>query len=155
MQGAVSSYNTAINRRAESLPLRTILRREYGGVKGLTGLSVLDYGCGKGGDAEYLVDNLIDADSYDPHWKPDGIGKDKYDVVFSTYVLNVLSEENGLGVLKKIRGLLSEGGVAYISVRRDIAVDGATTRGFQRNVELDLNVIFEYSNKFCTYVLRG
>ena len=116
LNSEVSGYKTAMSRKSESLPLRTILDRVYKN-NSIADTTVLDYGCGKGADAKHLLNYTDSVDSYDPYWKPDG--------------------------------------VAYVSVRRDISRDMETSRGFQRNVELDIEVLCDFKNKFCTYIIRG
>ncbi len=55
-------------------------------------------------------------------------------------------------VLKKIRGLLKDNGVAYIAVRRDVKQDGYTNKmTYQRNVVLDLPVLTERKGKYTIY----
>jgi len=56
--------------------------------------------------------------------------------------------------LRKLKGLLSKDGVAYITVRRNVKRARYTTKGtYQRNVVLNLPVVTENSD-FCTYQLR-
>ena len=109
---------------------------------------VLDYGCGKGFDA-----NTFGFDKYDPHFFPD-LPNNKYDKIICNYVLNVVDEKTGYDILNNIRSHLNDFGVAYISVRRDVKIDGITKKGtFQRNVILPLQKIEENSN-FCIYKLN-
>jgi len=74
----------------------------------------LDYGCGKGYDADAL--GMF---KYDPHFareEPAG----KFDRIYCGYVLNVLDKKEGQEVVDKIKSLLTPGGTAYIVVRRDM-----------------------------------
>jgi len=142
------SFNTAIKRTKPSLPLRKLLDK-----KSISG-NVLDYGCGKGFDAEYLQRLGYSVDSYDPHWKPDGIKKQGYDSIVCNYVLNVLeTDEEILSVIRRAASLLNKDGRAYFSVRRDVKKSGFTSRGFQRNVVLSAPVLYEKSGSFCTYIV--
>lgn len=142
------SFNTAIKRTRPSLPLRNLLNN-----KSISG-NVLDYGCGKGFDAEYLGNLGYSVDSYDPYWKPDGIKKQSYNSIVCSYVLNVLkTDEEILAVIRKAASLLSKDGKAYFSVRRDVKKSGFTSRGFQRNVVLSAPVLYEKSGSFCTYII--
>jgi hypothetical protein len=50
---------------------------------------------------------------------------------------------------------LSEKGKAYLTVRRDVKQDGATSRGYQRNVLLDLPIVKEKKNNYCIYKLNA
>ena len=96
---------------------------------------VLDYGCGKGVDAEKLGIHR-----YDPHYfpkKPEGL----FDTIVCNYVLNVVKDRRGRGIIKRIKALLKPGGVAYLTVRADVSGEGFTKRQtFQRDVKLKLPV---------------
>lgn len=134
------SHMTAITRRKISAPMRR--------VKDFLTQPSLDYGCGKGFDADSLGQH-----KYDPHYFPDRPSQ-KYDAISCNYVLNVLLPEEQDAVLRDIDSLLTEGGVAYITVRRDIKTDGFTRRGtYQRNVLLDLPRL-EEKKHYCIYMMR-
>ena len=151
----VNSYNTAIKRSTPSLPLRGVLSKYFrDDYSALNNKIILDYGCGRGFDADFLEEMGVNVDSYDPHWKPDGIKVGHYDFIFCTYVLNVLDGEESSLVIDNIKDILSDDGVAFISVRRDIRNNGKTSRGYQRNVDLNLEKLCEYKGKYCTYLLR-
>ena len=142
------NFNTAIRRANPSLPLRLLIDKNL--LKG----SVLDYGCGRGFDAEYLDKKGFCIDSYDPYWKPDGINKTEYNTVFCNYVLNVIETDGEIvSVIKSVQNLLTKDGLAYFAVRRDLKKDGFTTRGYQRMVKLNAPVAFNKSGSFCTYVI--
>lgn len=55
--------------------------------------------------------------------------------------------------LEDIKSLLTPGGRAYISVRRDIQADTQTTKGFQFHTKLDLPVLIE-NKRFAIYVME-
>lgn len=108
----------------------------------------LDYGSGRGKDAE-----VFKMDAYDPFFEPvapDG----PYDTILCTYVLNVLPEYAAMPgrprmdgvIVRALRNLLTQDGVAYVTVRRDV---GCTET--QRHVELDLPIIRELSGRYVTY----
>lgn len=142
------SFNTAIKRTKPSLPLRFLIDNNL-----LSG-NILDYGCGRGFDYNYLSSLGYSVDSYDPYWKPDGIGKVEYNTVFCNYVLNVIKTDDEIAsVIKNVQNLLTKDGLAYFSVRRDLKKDGFTTRGYQRMVKLNAPVAFNKSGSFCTYVI--
>jgi hypothetical protein len=137
-----NNYKTAIRRGGPSAPLKYIegmydanAITEGETLKGRIRTRrwrVLDYGCGRGEDADYLG-----ADKYDPFSYPDrpeGI----YDVILCTYVLNVVEESVQREILTDILGLLNPvGGIAYFTVRRDIPKEGVDRDGYrQRYVEL-------------------
>ena len=138
------SATTAISRKTLSLPAKW-LNENY-----LITLRhdevVLDYGCGRGIDAD-----VLHADKYDPYWFPDKPSR-KYDTIYSIYVLNVLQPEHVSTVIETIKSYLAPGGTAYLAVRRDIDKEGITSKGTQQwNVILDLPVVVEKKGKFCIY----
>jgi len=144
----VYSYNTAIKRSKPSAPLKYLLDKDllYG--------NILDYGCGRGFDSEYLRGLNYSVDSYDPHWNPNGINRDSYDSIFCNYVLNVLQTDSEiLSVMQKATSFLSDNGKAYFAVRRDVKKVGFTSRGFQRKVFLSAPILYEKSGSFCTYIV--
>ena len=137
------AYKTAITRSKISAPMKWL--NENGLING----KCLDFGCGKGFDAD-----LLNIDKYDPHYYPDGTLK-RYDVITCTYVLNVLEDFDQIIVLNEIKKLLRPNGVAYITVRRDIKKEGYTKKGtYQCNVVLDLPTINKKSRGYETYILN-
>jgi hypothetical protein len=144
----VESYNTAMSRKKASVPLRYLEDKGY-----LEG-AVLDYGCGKSTDFRHLKKAGYTAEAYDPYWRPTDLTGMAFDTVLCTYVLNVVSEEAEDEILRSIESLLKKGGRAFITVRRDIKKEGKTTRGFQRNVSLDLDIVKENSS-YCIYSFSG
>jgi ATP adenylyltransferase len=141
----MSSHNTAISRKTASAPLRMLEKLDL-----LNG-SVLDYGCGKGADAKYLAEKGYLTSSYDPHWKPDDIGAGKYDTVLCTFVLNVIEKPDEESLIETLLDKVNEGGRCFVSVRRDVKVDGPTSRGYQRNVLLNYPVVKELKGNYCIY----
>ena len=140
----VQSYNTAISRKKASVPLRYLEEKGY--LKG----AILDYGCGKSADFDHLKRAGYTAEAYDPYWKPIDLSGMSFDTVLCTYVLNVVNAEAEDEILRSIKSLMKKGGQAFIAVRRDVKKDGKTSRGYQRNVSLDLKVIKENSS-YCIY----
>jgi len=140
-----NSHKTAKKRATLSRPMR------YLHEKGLLRGKLLDYGCGRGDDAERLS-----MDKYDPCYfsgRPIALS---YDTITCNYVLNVIKDESSRkAVLSRILRCLKPGGTAYISVRRDKFREGVNARGtFQATVELDLPVLVEKKGKFITYILK-
>ena len=84
---AVARHKTALQRYRVSKPVSLAL------AAGLItrGISVLDYGCGRGGDLRYLRSRRIRAEGWDPHYRPDG-RLAPADVVNLSYVLNVIDD---------------------------------------------------------------
>lgn len=134
---------TAISRTKPAKPI-TILND-----KGLLKGTKLDYGCGKGLDAE-----TFNMRKFDPHYFPDKPKDSSFDTITCQYVLNVLPKDDEAAVLKDIQKLLKNTGKAYVTVRRDISKEGLTSKKtFQRNVVLNLPIIYEKKNGFCIYEL--
>lgn len=108
----------------------------------------LDYGCGKGTDAD-----TFKMDKYDKYFEPKKIKK-KYSTITCNYVLNVITEKEGIEVMKDIQSHLRVNGTAYITVRRDIKKEGLTSKNtYQRNVILDLPILTEKKGNYCIYLL--
>jgi|TARA_R110002153_G_scaffold113342_2_gene255663 hypothetical protein len=85
----------------------------------------LDYGCGRGFDADQLG-----MDKFDPHYF-DQVMSSGYDVVTCNYVLNVIESENERrAVVLNLIGATRVGGKIYVSVRNDKkALNGTTSKG--------------------------
>jgi SAM-dependent methyltransferase len=124
------SHRTAIARSKPSAP--TLFLKTNGDIKG----KVLDYGCGRGRDCQFL-----ECDGYDPHYRPE-MPTGKYDTILCNYVLNVIpSRKVRQQVLDKIEDLLAPDGSAYITVRRGKGLNGWTSIGtYQTLIELDLPI---------------
>ena len=139
-----NAHKTAITRKTLSAPMRYL--SESGKIKG----RALDYGCGKGYDADHL-----DMDGWDPHYRirrPLG----QYDTVTCNYVLNVVSNDMAVVIMADIEQYLAPGGVAYITIRRDIKKEGWTKKGtYQVNRVLDLPVETEKKGAFIMYKLEA
>ncbi|MFI9366622.1 DNA phosphorothioation-associated putative methyltransferase [Kitasatospora sp. NPDC053057] len=78
---------TAIGRVTLSAPARqALVDRQI-----VPGMSVLDYGCGRGGDVRSLQAMKFDVSGWDPYFYPDG-RQEASDAVLLTYVLNVIED---------------------------------------------------------------
>lgn len=121
------SHLTAIVRKSLSLPVKYLKKNNL-----LIG-RMLDYGCGRGYDCQFL-----ECEGYDPFYQP-VVPQGKFDTIYCVYVLNVLSEVGERNsVLREISGFLTDDGLGYIAVRRNVK-EGWTTRGtYQCNPLLDL-----------------
>ena len=126
-----------MHRRAPSRPLREILAKTKNAW--YFGDIILDYGCGRGADVEYLRELGFTAAGYDPNHAPalheshplvEQCPTAGYDVIFCTFVLNVV-ECPGVrqGILERILRLLAHDGVAYVTVRDDVKKSGPTWSG--------------------------
>jgi len=139
----MNSHKTAISRIRPSVPARFLYENDL-----IVG-KALDYGCGKGRDAD-----TYGMSKYDPHYAP-YMPKGKFDTIMCNYVVNTVNTEVEATILSKIKQLLHGTGIAYITVRRDIVQEGVTKKGtYQRKVYLDLPVVKE-TDKFCIYVMKG
>ena len=146
----INAHKTAIRRfRGISAPMKVLLAHNMIGDSTVN-CTVLDYGCGRGEDADQLK-----FQKYDPYFFPD-IPKDKFDIVVCNYVLNVLPVEEQDVLVSKILAKVKAGGKAFITVRRDVKKEGFTPKGtFQRNVTLDCPVFFEKKGQYCIYEIAN
>ena len=140
------AYLTAIKRNKVSAPMQYLLDKKLL----LIGIDILDYGCGRGFDAQFFGFY-----KYDPHYFPnDQLLSLKWDCIVCNYVLNVVDENVADEILKKIHSMLSNKGTAYITVRRDVKENGFTSKGtFQRDVKLNLPIVKEARGNYCIYRL--
>ena len=136
------AHKTAITRTKLSAPAR-FLEDE-----GLLVGRCLDFGCGHGVDAA-----MLGISKWDPHFHPNQSVLHQpnsftlYDTIMCNYVLNVVSEREGAGIINAIEWYLKPGGTAYFTVRRDM--DSADLSR-QRLVKLNLPVVTENAG-FCIY----
>lgn len=139
----MKAHLTAIKRNKISAPMTYLATNGF-----FNSYLCLDYGCGRGFDAD-----AFGFEKYDPHYFPQRPTK-SYDIITCNYVLNVVEETEADKIIADIRSLLNTGGVAYVTVRRDVKKDGLTSRGtFQRNVVLSLPTVAEKKGQFCIYKL--
>jgi len=105
-----NSHKTAITRNKISGPTQYL--KEKGFLQG----RVLDYGCGKGFDAD-----AVGMDKYDPHYFPHfqaPVGG--YDVVICNYVLNVVEYPDERAAVEcLVQAHTKPGGICFIAVRND------------------------------------
>ena len=93
----IARHRTALNRTDLSRPFRTALA---GGLLSL-GDTVMDYGCGRGGDLRHLARLGFDCTGWDPMHAPAGVRREA-DVVNLGYVVNVIeSAAERIGVLQR------------------------------------------------------
>ncbi len=143
----INSHKTAIGRKRPSVPARYLVEHQL--VKG----RALDYGSGRGTDARRYGWIAYDP-YYSPYWFVDDSGKRiKYRFVICSYVLNTLLPHNRTKVISDIKSLLTNDGIAYLTVRRNVKTKGYTSRGtYQENVRLRLPIVRETSD-YCIYRL--
>ena len=140
-----NSKYTAIKREKPSFPLNVLLKNDA--IKG----KVLDFGCGHGVDADFLVKKGFEVEKYDPNFFPD-YPDEKFDTIICFYVLNVLEKEQEYKILAQVSSLLKSEGKAYFAVRRDINKEGKRfhikhkKHTYQRKVYLDQKSVFKNKN---------
>jgi len=128
----MTAHKTAMARSKPSAPAKWL----HG--QGLIQGRALDYGCGRGMDAD-----TYGMERYDPYFSPD-YPREKFDTIFCTFVLNVIeSQRSRDSVVGDVISLLTPDGVAYITVRTDKRdLNGRTKSGtWQGLVTLDLPVV--------------
>lgn len=136
----ITGYKTAITRKKPSAPMQVLDKMSL--IKG----RALDYGCGKGFDAQHY-----NMDKFDPHWHPCSLLLMHYDTITCNYVLNVLPKSKVKDILFNIRWYLKLGGIAYITVRRDIKKASKGKGCIQKPVHLDLPIVKEVKGQYCIY----
>ena|ERR1035437_4440765 len=136
------SHLTAIIRNKVSRPMRELASKIIG--------PALDYGCGRGFDADHF-----NMDKYDPHYFPEVKAK-KYKTITCNYVLNVVDLKTAADIIIKVRKLLRKNGTAYFTVRRDSFKEGFNSKGtFQRFVTLSWPIVKEVPGAYVIYEMKG
>ena len=127
-------HRTAITRRKPSKPMAIL--ESFGQFVNYH--TKLDYGCGKGFDADHF--GMV---KYDPYFFPDKPTQ-LFDTITCNYVLNVIPDQaERVQVLRDIQSLLADNSsLAFISVRRDLKHDTNT----QFLVELNLPTLYKDSS---------
>ncbi len=118
---------TALRRYSCSRPIALALTD---GVVSPT-TTVFDYGCGLGGDVEYLQRRGVQASGWDPHHAPDA-SIEEADVVHLGYVLNVIEDPR-----ERVETLTR----AYALARRALVVSVRVERGIDAGVEYGDGII--------------
>ena len=121
-------WRTAISRPKLAAPYRWLFDNELSDFESRD-KSVLDYGCGRGQDADRL-----EISKFDPNWFPEHplanpLLDSTYDFIFCHYVLNVIPDPAERDfVVGEIRRLLADLGRAFVSIRTDTAIDKSDTQ---------------------------
>jgi len=142
----IPSWKTARPRNCLSAPAKWLF--DNGFIPMFQHYAMLDFGCGRGTDAD-----ILSIDRYDPYWHPTHLEPEQYDIILCTYVLCVLNKTKRKQVLDKITNYLAPNGVAYISVRRDVKKTIRRNGYSQWKVVLDYPLLYENSS-FCIYQMR-
>lgn len=141
-----NEHRTAIARRGPSKPVKWLEQNNR-----IVG-RVLDYGCGRGADAEYLG-----CASYDPYYQPD-MPVGLFDTITCNYVFNVIEDDRARRVLLwDLDGYLAPGGRAFIAVRANRKdLRGHTRIGtWQGLITLDLPIVYKDSDTVIYKLCRG
>lgn len=149
----IRGSKTARARKTGSVPIRALHKA---GMLPQAG-RIFDFGSGRGGDVRFLRALGYQVDHWDPVHHPDPAPPfdGSYDVVLNTYVLNVLPVGWERRIQRDLLRLLKPGGIAFITVRGDVKVDGLTRTGtYQRDVRLRLPLWKERKGSWRTYILR-
>ena len=139
------SHLTAISRKAPSAPMKWL--HAHGLLKG----KMLDYGCGKGFDAD-----TFGMEKYDPFWfKCDDFCAEEFDTITCNYVINVIEDaKERKYAIEKMQRWLKPNGSIYIAVRADKkALNGYTKKGTWQGYIVLGNELLHSCAKFDLYHL--
>lgn len=121
---ATPRWKSAIVRRSLSMPVRLALERGYLSAE----FRVLDFGCGRNLDVQYLQQFSILGNGFDPFWANDTSLLRPTDVVSCTYVINVIEDPaERIEVLKFAFSLAKRS--LIIAVRTDGTGEKTTSTG--------------------------
>lgn len=107
-------HNTAIPRKKPSIPVQMLHQKNLFPQE-----NILDFGCGRGHDVEFLKNEGFQSHGFDPHVNfekpmPDGT----FEFVIMNYVINVIpSIEERISALQNAWEKVSPGGKLFISSR--------------------------------------
>jgi len=122
-------HRTAMSRKNFSTPVQFLLK------KGLLekGKTILDYGCGRGGDVQRLAHEGFDIEGFDINGDYNNyeVLDVRYDIVMNNFVLNVVQDPiDRFHIEEHLIWNLEDGGTAFIAVRNDKNVaNGHTSTG--------------------------
>lgn len=134
-----SLEKTAKDRKSPSLPLKLLLHKDL--LKG----EILDYGCGKGFDADY-----IKCDKYDPYYFPSYPVK-LYDTIICIFVVNIIeNDDDRNNVIKNIQNLLKNDGIAYICTHSDKRI-----KNYNYVISIDTECIYHHNGIRIFKVTKG
>lgn len=119
----MNAYKTAKSRIKVSKPTEFLHRMAF--VYGKT----LDYGCGKGMDTKYLLEQGVNVFGYDPHYQPE-LSETSFDTIICNYVVNVIDDFNvRIDLFRKAFDLLAPGGKMYITARNTKEINYESNKG--------------------------
>lgn len=120
--------NTALLRNGPSLPLRQAAQSGW-----LTSAdSILDFGCGRGGDVSWLREQRLNATGYDTHHafgydkRPEG----QFDLVLMFFVVNVIPyHHDRISAVNQAWEFIRPGGAIMLASRHPAIVERRAKRG--------------------------
>ena len=136
-----NSYRTAIARKNLSLPMCHLID-EWGMKFPSNPKYSLDYGCGRGYDADFNGTY-----KYDPHYFPKK-PKGPFQYITCIYVLNVVSVATGQKIVEDIQRLLARDGIAYVAWRADIKKPTKSQRTVNLYIMNDRGRLVRYGSDF-------
>jgi SAM-dependent methyltransferase len=139
------AHLTAMSRKSLSAPMKYL--HKMGLLKG----KMLDYGCGRGFDADFFG-----MEKYDPYYfKCDDFSPSEFDTITSNYCLNVIEDfkEREYAVNQMLHWLKPDGNL-YIAVRADKHnLKGHTSRGTWQGYIVLANKLIKSTSAFDLYHL--
>jgi hypothetical protein len=132
------SWKSAMSRRKMSKPMRIILD-DYKSILKDGNYRMLDYGCGRGDDLNYIIDECPWMEGniygYDPHFFPD-MPEGNFYLITCFYVLNVIPKELEGELIHDVMSRLTYNGIAVFATRKDIKKEEQVGNYTQRPVIL-------------------
>ena len=132
-----SGKNTAIKRNTLALPIQLWLDKKV-----LTGDNILDYGAGRGDNVRLLKEQFKNVDGYDYSHSGEHVTNDlsktksKYDTVISTYMFNVIADDEKFAeALHNIKSKVKPGGKILVAVRADLIKEMIKSKQFADQIK--------------------
>lgn len=118
--------------------------------QGLLVGDILDYGCGKGLDADHF--GMDKYDPFDPSWCNVSLDTDKrYDTIICNFVINILEPGEDIPLLENIQRLLKEDGNAYLIVLRHYRKMASYKGDVQHYIVMSLESIRHVKQRYEIY----